>query len=726
MSDIETVKRDIGSFTDPATAAKVSSGTSGCRFQIVRNGMDHDYFLTYSDESVVARHANNKKYLSLRSLLASSDFADMRGLASTQVRMNKEFDVDALIPPEGQIDNRPLAMQTLQRVLNPKAAQGVAGKGVSALLLDGPAGVGKTSLIQRFLVQRARAQQDSSSAPPILHVTSRGRRLSALDEALAQSLQVLRARFTFDQVPTLIRHNLIQLAVDGFDELVDPEGYKDAWYALRDFFDDTLFGGPIILAGRDTFFDEQSFARQMKESKHAGQLNHVRLGPVSVSAAKQWLAQSGWKAADLASPYSNLVLRPGSYTLRPYFLYELSKAKGWKTIESSDLTPRAYLVEKFVGREATLIAEQLSLDALDIRGSLYSIFEEVATEMADNETDVVDLSFLQMVTEFAFNDSLSSTDVAKLRHKAGSFALLASDSREGFRRFPHSEISYHFLARALIRLISNETPVRFLRRGIVASDLLAIFAEALNTTDATLAQRLIQSLERLRDQQATFDRQPENVASLLLTGLCRDLEAGPRVYNDISASDVVLFGLVAPSVLDKVRIQRLDATEASLVQVEFRECDVVNLYVDDTTRFGTTRPVVHRIHLHKANGVILELFDPTQIAEWLDSHSQQVEQLSKINQEALDLLDRVCRIMLRQHVIKDHETDASGKVLRSRYWKQIETILSDAKLIDRIRKKPMSGTSAPFVRMRDPYDLLANRVEPKVAEIWSQVGSIPK
>jgi hypothetical protein len=98
------------------------------------------------------------------------------------------------------------------------------------------------------LLQRAKRQQEAAPLPPILHVASRGKKISVLNQVLAESIDLIRAKFTFDQVPALIRHNLLQVAIDGFDELVDAEGYRDAWSALKQFFEDTIYGGPIILA----------------------------------------------------------------------------------------------------------------------------------------------------------------------------------------------------------------------------------------------------------------------------------------------------------------------------------------------------------------------------------------------------------------------------------------------------------------------------------------------
>lgn len=720
----QALHRDLAPFADPATDVRLTESTKTTRLQMTRNGHPTDYLLAHDDGSVIARHANNRKFVSLRSLLASPDFADIRALLATQKRIYHDFDTESLIPPEGTIDGKRFALQTVSRLLHP-GHQNNDRQSLHVVLLDGPAGVGKTSLIQRLLVQRSRSTQDSSSAPPILHIASRGKRLSSLDDVLAQSLQLIRASFTFDQTPSLIRNGLIQLAIDGFDELVDPEGYRDAWYALRDFFETTQFGEPVILAGRDTFFDQQRFSEQMKESQQKLVLNHVRLGEVSPTTAKTWLAARGWRSADLEDPYADVVLRPGSYTLRPYFLQELALAKSWGNIDSQNLTPRAYLVDRFLDRECILLGQRIDLDPIEIKRRLSIVFEETAIEMADTETDAVDLSFLQMTTEIAFGDALDSTDVAKLRHKSGSFAVLANDAREGFRRFPHSEIAHHFLSRALLRLVVTGEPTRFLRRGIIGADLLAIFAELFVMCSDKDASAFVDELNRILAREASFDRLPDNAASLVLTCLCRATGEQLVSYSDLQAPNVFLFGDVARAKLERIRIQRLDAAEASLAGVEFRDCEVVNLYADETTRFGVTSPTIHRLHLKNPKGGVRDIFDPSEIQVWIASHSARASAAANVNINAVTLLDKVCRVMLRQHMIKDHETDAAGNLLRDRYWPEIEAILTTNGLVTRVRGKQIAGTKAPFVRMKDPFALLANRDKGANVVIWKKVAAIP-
>lgn len=716
--------RDLAPFSDPATQTSLKQAAKTSLLEITRNGVVHKYLLLHEDGSLLARHAGDKKYVSIGSLLASSDFADIRNLIATQSRIYRDFNIEKLIPPEGNLNGKKLALQTLTRATTP--SQRAPQSGLKVLLLDGSAGVGKTSLIKRLLVQRLKSNIESgANAPPLLHIDSRGRRLSSLDEVLAQSLQLIRAKFTYDQLPSLIRHGLVQLAIDGFDELVDPEGYRDAWFALKDFFELTGFGGPIILAGRDTFFDQQEFANKMQQFDQQVEVDHVRLTEVGQTSAINWLEQSGWKPSDLEDPYTSLVLRAGSYTLRPYFLQELASAKGWADIEARDLTPRAYLVERFLERECKLLSEKISLDEIEIKALLSVVFEEVAAEMADTESDVVDLSFLQMTTEIAFGDRLSPTDIGKLRHKSGSFALLENDFREGFRRFPHTEIKHHFLSRALLRLVAAAEPTRFLRRGVVMSDLLVIFGEHFLTCDDTQANTFVVSLQKALDREASFDRLTDNAASLLLTSLTRDVVERRAIFSDLHVSNVVLFGDVSDCTLERVEIQRLDAAEASLVDVTFNSCRVVNLHVDGTTRFGNSAPVVHRLHVKSAKGIVQTLFDPAEISEWIQGHSAATTSKSFANEEALALLDKICRVMLRQHMIKDHETDQSGKLLRSPYWTEIEGILTAAGLLERLRNKPVSGANAPFVKLKDPFGLLANRGSSTNAAVWKKVAAIP-
>jgi hypothetical protein len=615
MTTGEQLRRDFAPFIDPATDLRVTEGTLGIRLQLVRDGSEHDYFFDLRDQSVIARGARARKFASLRSFFASPDFADTRTLATTQLRMLKTFDPDQLIAPEGEVNSVKLTKQSLQQCVSPaRFVEGSAQTKIGLVLIDGPAGVGKTSLINSLLVQRAKRQQEAAPLPPILHVASRGKRISVLNQVLAESIDLIRAKFTFDQVPTLIRYNLLQVAIDGFDELVDSEGYRDAWSALKQFFEDTIYGGPIILAGRDTFFDQQGFRRQLRSSQYSFDLTHVRLTPVSPKAAREWLAKGGWSETDLRDSYTKILLRAGSYTLRPFFLTQLAAAQGWRGIDSQDLTPRAFLVERFLAREATLLSSQLvSIPKDTIREGLSYLFDEIALEMAGNETEAIDLSFLQLVTEAAFSQFMAPQDLAKLVHKSGSFALLESDVREGYRRFPHTEILYHFLVLGLIRTVAGGTRTSVLRRGALTSDILSIFVELFARQPVSVTTKFVEFLDRMLLDDITYDRLPENVGALAISSLSHDFLSTTRVYADLSVTDAVLSGVVSAARLDRIKIQRLDAREAKLAHVQFVDCEIVHLTVDETTQFGASHPSVHNLLLSGESGHIADSGDCGQV-----------------------------------------------------------------------------------------------------------------
>lgn len=92
-----------------------------------------------------------------------------------------------------------------------QAAQ--AAESISLLLLDGPAGVGKTTIIRETALRRA--ENYDGSDPLILQIASRGRVLQNISDLIAFALQDLRSNLTVAQLVPLIRHGLIILAIDG-------------------------------------------------------------------------------------------------------------------------------------------------------------------------------------------------------------------------------------------------------------------------------------------------------------------------------------------------------------------------------------------------------------------------------------------------------------------------------------------------------------------------------
>ena len=229
---VAQLSEDLERFKDPATDITTRAVTSGIEVKMVRNGEQRTYFYNGSTGQIDRRDIKRRSYVSVRSLLASDDFADLSGFADTQRRILSQRQ-DIYLEPVGLIssgtspDRVQLDMNTFMHITKPSAKERL-----QCVLIDGPAGVGKTVLIERLV--RARAQPPTDV--PVLHVTSRGQRLTNLRDALAGTTTSLRAKFVPDKIPVLVRHGLIQVALDGFDEFVDPSGYQDASGCVERFY----------------------------------------------------------------------------------------------------------------------------------------------------------------------------------------------------------------------------------------------------------------------------------------------------------------------------------------------------------------------------------------------------------------------------------------------------------------------------------------------------------
>lgn len=721
------LERDLRPFADPATEVEVSANNQTIRVLLTRDGEGHTITLSADSGHVRLQTAQDgqpvtRDFPGLRSLLASQYFSSIQVLADTQRRLLDSQRVSAFIEPEGEIDGEPLTLNSFQQQASLRE-RGAHDKPIGLILLDGSAGVGKTSLISQLVLSRAESYGREGNQPPVLHVANRGRRLVSLDELIALSIQLVRGRFTYDQVPALVRHGVLQIAIDGFDELVDADGYADTWSVLRDFLNEIESGGPIILAGRDTFFDLTKFSERLHDLSAKVEIKHASLSPITPATAKTWLTRIGWSAEELNSSEANELLKPDSYVLRPYFLSTIAPLGGVNSVLGDLVSPRDFLVRSFLQREAKLITERVNMDEKTAAKLLWELFELVALEMAEAETESVDLPFLQLAVDLTFERALKdSSDLAKLRHKAGSFALMDVDARQGFRRFPHTEISNHFLASALFKEVLSGKIPRFLRRGYFGTDLLLIVGEQMLSLSANIFDDLRSRLITLMRNDVGAERLSDNVTSLLATSVIVDTP-DELLIERANAGDVVLFGTTGSARMVEVGINRLDCRGANLSAITFDQCSVSVLVVDDQTLIGPTRPVVGSLMVETA-GKTAVLYNPEEINDWVSAHQAHRDD-SQVENEATRLLERVARVFLRQFFIKSDPFDPAGRYLSEDLWPAIEEKLALAGRLRRTDRKDASGKRGEFIHIINPGALL-ERASEEDRQIWRSVAELAR
>lgn len=572
------------------------------------------------------------------------------------------------------------------------------------VLVDGAAGVGKTSLIERLVLDRSK----NINAIPILHVTSRGRRLTNLRDALAGTITDLRAKFVPAEVPVLVRNNLLQVALDGFDEFVDPEGYKDAWAALKDFIRECGSGGPLILAGRDTFFDQQRFADQLL-TLGKPEITTIRLTEVAPDEAKSWLSINGWSDSELSSDVTTQYLKPGSYILRPFFLSRIKDLRGWGQLRESRLTPQTFIIDSMVKREAAILAQPLSMQPLEVAKGLEILFEYIAEDMAEREVDSVPTHYLTFLGEVAFQGIIPEDSLARLMHSLGSIALLERGYDSDCVRFPHTEVTNRFLVRSLIRQLSNQNVPPFLGRIILGMDRIEAFAERMHEIEKAEGTAVVTKLENARKNERQTERMASNLTALLISTFCReDLDNASRSLSDSYANDVRVIYETASSDICRCNIFRMDARNCDLSGTIFENTVVSFLIVDRNTRFGASIPSIGVIQIDDPKNDVT-LRSEKEKSEWLKRHSAINDIGEDLENRLLPLVkhfDRVCRRFQAQICIRENsEGDPGSYLLRGNDWEEIEKILLK---FNRLKKeiRHTSGRPSFFYTVANPEGLL--------------------
>ncbi|WP_143498926.1 NACHT domain-containing protein [Pseudomonas sp. Irchel 3A18] len=697
----------FGPFADPATDICIEKKLNETCVSIYRNGEARQYSI--NEVSGRVRDTLNKRgFANLNSLLASSDFADLKALASTQLRMLAAIGSSPFLNPNytsSESNSRVTGIEHLSSML------GVSEKNTTKIvLLDGPAGIGKTYLLQRLTWERAQAYTASGKNSPVLYIGSRGAKLSNLRAELAAATQQMRANFTFDQVPVLVRRGLLDLAIDGFDELVDADGYHDAWHALQSFLAEISGSGICILAGRDTFFDQQGFLARLDASKYSIQLVQLHLLLAEPQQALKWLLQNKWSEQGVSNIQS--ILKHNSYALRPYFLSVLADNPDWQADERAK-TVRGFLVDRFLDRESQLIKKMLGGDDAQIRDALCRMFEDAATDMFEREQGEVDVEYLSMLCELSFDKVFPQDEIRKLTHKAGSFGLLEPGASVRMRKFPHSEILHHFLSRALLDDLHANKLSLALRRGVLGGDFLEVFQEVIEHESASALNGALSNLTNLIGNDFSSDRLQANGAAILLASLSRSLSSDSRILKNLQINECSLSGQLALAELEGLNIYRLDARGADFTEVTFKDVSVSMLIADDLTKFGLTRPIVSTIHVTDDFN-IETIHDPQSIKEWLDTHgTTQNESFEEV--PLFRFFERVCRKAIRQFYFKysDADPDPTSEFLIDPMWPTLAEILRKHERLDEVLKA-VSGPPSVMYHIRDPKSLLQAQDEASI------------
>jgi hypothetical protein len=583
---------DIG--TDPPS---VEETTNGPTVRFVRHGEATELSLGTNEVIVETWGDQTIKHVSFRSLLASDRYGNLRDWASKQlVYIESELAIaGSLIELHGLLngDLKQVSIDEVDRLLSSKQPE----DSTRVLLIDGPAGIGKTQFIIGLAGNRAR-RYTLDRRPLILHVQSRGRTLSYLYDLIAYSLQRLRLNVTFDQVPILAKHGLITVAIDGFDELADPDGYDLAWSQVNDLVQLLRGAGSLVLAGRETFIGRERVMKDIASLREGiDEVSVLTLQPPSKGAAVRWLAEQGWTEDQVEAVEK--FLEPSSLALRPFFLKTLSDREvATRVVEASSTSVLSILMDAMVEREIDKYGDAVDreLNREERRTFLKSLVGEAARDMAENGSSSISDATLSWLVDVALPKEVSN-DVARiLKARSQATAFFTNDDRKGYRRFFHEKFYEYFLAITLIEIVARGETGKVLGRNIFGSSLLETFGDVISggTRTDLVKKFVLQSIE-LISIYPPVDRTRKNLAALAISSLSTAELVSDYKISMVDIDECRFSGTASGGRLESLVINQFDCRGGDLSLVDFADVTLLTLIADRETLLPNSFPQPMRV-----------------------------------------------------------------------------------------------------------------------------------
>ena len=740
--DVHSLRDEMAVFADLGTELpEVRQTGKQLVVTMFRNGEEISLgFHNLGNGKVVERCGTDRRtHASYNALLASERFGDLRRWASTQSMLLREtlagMEPKTRINIRGKLapDHPPLDLQETDDLLSAPAPR----DSTKVLLIDGPAGIGKTKFIEMIALARAQTYT-KSRRPLVLHVQSRGRVLSHLLDLMAFSLQRLRRSVTFDQLPILARHGLVTLAIDGFDELGDPNGYDLAWGQVNEMISQLRGQGTLILAGRETFIGLNRLQDALTELRQNDIVDGLTLQPPSTEEAERWLrGQKSWRKKDIKD-ISGL-LETSSYALRPFFLAQLADrdlARSLRESRRTNLIP--ILVDVMLRRESGKFGSPVDvvLTEEERRQYAHRFLSEVARYMADYETDIIDEISLTFAVEAALEEpeSLPPDVLALLKNRADVMAFLTvgDDGLPSSRRFAHSQLLNYFLSVAAIDALGIGEVPKFVRRNVFSADFLSVFVDVFQSTaheDPERCKRFFDGVLGLVGHYQSIDRGARNLGAWLIAALPTivDMAGDGREFQigRLEVDETIIKGTLRCATFRYVTVSQLDIRRADLREVVFENCTVGTAIVDGGTQASASIPVPKRLRVQRVDGTYDDLWDPDQIGAWLDDHGRKTTEAAAMpakdtqHGRLLQVLDRACRSSTFW-IPEDTDTKVD-RFVKAPLWPTVLGLLDEHDFLRR-KKLGVRGANSRFIHVRQADRILANDPEDaKVAQLHRAV-----
>lgn len=606
--------------------------------------------------------------------------------------------------------------------------------------LKGDPGAGKTTLLKYSAGLQAQRYLNGDSDFLFFFVSAQGRELSNLRDAFSGELDDLRAGFTRDAIPALVRNGLLVPMVDGFDELLGTAGYGGAFGSLQSLLTDLDGMGTMVVSARSAFYDLEFLSRSSTPLDHVDlRTTTINLEPWTEQQLEQYLDQGN--DTEVSEALRKLSDQDRNLLRRPFFASEfptfVTKRSGTEQAGASLL---AHLIDAYISREAEKIVDGNGDPVLPVDGHR-RLFELVAAEMWETEVRKLALEDLRELTDLVSEEfDLDSDGSGQLRTKASSYAGLRqgeSQSREEFS-FEHEVYFDYFLSLALAAVIAEQDDRefgRFLDRAVIPE---SVASEAVRKAD----DEIFDSPTMLTCATGPkFENRQRNLGALLVgaareNGAVKDVEGSNLKFVDISLKGCEF---------SNVHFTNCEFVSARFDGAEFVKCDAESstfhaISVDDESSLdisglvpGSNFGSVH----HPGTG---DLFAPKDIGEILirlgapkPERTMKQDDLSTKATGAVNALQHLARAYRRTNIVFESTDDGPDKglerVFKSPFWSSLKRILVDSGVV-MAEKRQTSGPNVEALRLRVPAeDLMAGQTTVThdggpVDEMWKAIRQL--
>lgn len=732
---LEDLRLAIIPFSDLGTdVPKVLESTTGSYLHYIREGLQTSLTIDHIGKITESFDGQTKVFASIESLLASERYANLRDWAQKQeLMLRQEFpNQEKFLPLKGVLDGdiEQLDIAGLDAVLSREQPEG----STQVLLIDGPAGIGKTQFINQLALRRA-SNYSAKREPLLLHVESRGRQLSFIFDLIAFSLQRNRSSVTFDQIPILVKYGLIVLAIDGFDELADPSGYNLAWQQVNELVESVRGNGKLLLAGRETFIGRARVLKDLKVLREGiDPVHSFTLMPPEPVVAIKWLSESVGGEANLPDKFEQFLER-GSLALRPFFLAKLADPELLSQIHAHGSGGVLnLLVNAMIAREAKKftanIASQEQINkfaGFDLEKFVRDFMIEVARDMADSQSSSVSEAAISFISSVVMPSGIDETTEYMLRNRAAYIGFLTKDSRAGYLQFYHDKFYEYFLSEAIFESIRSLEIPKFVRKNIFGASFLETYSGVIEVKySENCGFDYFANLSNLIHESRGLDRGRKNLSSVALSSLSF-YEGAEFVIQDAEIDEARIVGTAGSALLRNCLISQLDVRGSDISKIYSDGTTIITLVASTESLFPDYGFYPQRLVV-VSGGAETELYSSAEVADWVKRHSVNPPEEDHGLVPA-DLRDHpVFKVLARAARIKRYWLRAADdviaeKILNDENWPLIERTLEENDLLT-IEVRPAAGPNPRFIHVRTPLEILSeDKSNPNVVRLYSDLVS---